>query len=219
MFSFPVIENLTPGFDTVQVRVQPVVEGPAATNLPDPSALTQSFTATLGKSRAIPVASFAPCTTAEQCPDLVLPDLAPQLTSPRDDYQPSTVTRVDTTTEPGRVLLRFSTSTANLGGTLHVTADAVASDRDTQVVQQRVYGAGRVLVHDAGEFVYHAEHHHFHLDDFESYELLSDDRSEVVASSTKISFCLTDVLAVDAPDRGDGDVFLDLPTFDCGVQE
>lgn len=100
-----------------------------------------------------------------------------------------------------------------------MTAGAVVSDGDTQVVQQRVYGAGRVLVHDAGEFVYHAEHHHFHLDDFESYELLSDDRREVVASSTKISFCLTDVLAVDAPDRGDGDVFLDLPTFDCGVQE
>lgn len=138
----------------MQVRVQPVIEGPAAANLPDPSALTQSFTATLGKSRAIPVASFAPRMTAEQRPDLVSPDLVPHLTSPRDDYQPSTVTRVDTTTEPGRVLLRFSTSTANLGGTLHVAAGAVVSDGDTQVVQQRVCGAGRVLVHDAGEFVF-----------------------------------------------------------------
>lgn len=219
VFSFPEIENVTPGETSVDVRVQPALEGPAAANLPDPSALTQSFTLALGDTGAIPVASFAPCLSADQCPDLALPDLVPQLTSTGDDYPAPTETRVDTETEPGRVLLRFATSTANLGGTLHVTAGDVNTDGETQAVQQRVYGAGNVLVHDAGEFVYHAEHHHFHLGQFQSYELLSEDRSTVLGASEKISFCLTDVLPVDVPERADGDVFLDLPPFDCGVQE
>ncbi len=34
-----------------------------------------------------------------------------------------------------------------------------------------------------------------------------------------MSFCLTDLLAVDPPARADGDVFLDLRPFDCGIYE
>lgn len=74
-------------------------------------------------------------------------------------------------------------------------------------------------MHDAGEFVYHPEHHHFHLDGFEKYELVSADRETVVRASTKVSFCLTDVLPVAVAERADGDVFLDLPPFDCGAEE
>lgn len=219
VFSVGTIDDVTPGETTVELRVQPVIEGPAATNLPDPSALTQPFTVKLGETIAIPVASFAPCLSADRCPDLMLPDLVPQLTSTREGYPSPTETRVDTETEPGRVLLRFATSTANLGGMLHVTAAEVTGAEDTQVVQQRVYAPNHVYVHDAGEFVYHSEHHHFHLGQFQSYELVSQDRSTVLGSSEKISFCLTDVLPVDVHERADGDVFLDLPPFDCGVQE
>jgi hypothetical protein len=219
VFVFPEIESLTPGETTVDVRVQPVVEGPAITHLPQPTALTQSFTFALGSSRLVPVAALAPCLSEEQCPDLALPDLAPQLTGLGDDFAPPTETLVDTETQPGRVLLRFASSTANLGGLLHVTAGAVSADTGMQDVQQRIYAPGQVLVRDAGRFVYHAEHHHFHLDEFESYELLAADRRTVVASSSKISFCLTDVLPVDPPVRADGDVFLELPPFECGIEE
>lgn len=220
VFSFDAIENLTPGETTAEVRVQPVVEGPAVTNLPDPTALTQAFTVGLGEVRAIPVAAFSPCLSIDDCAGVDLPDLVPQLTSRGgDDYPAPTETRVDTESEPGRVLLRFATSTANLGGMLHVTAGEVGGDGDTQVVQQRVYGSGRVYVHDAGRFVYHSEHHHFHLDEFQSYELLSGDRSTVLRSSEKISFCLTDVLPVDVTPRAEGDVFLELQPFDCGIHE
>lgn len=220
VFSFPEIANLTPGETTVEVRVQPVLEGPAVAHLPDPTALTQTFTVALGDRRAVPVAAFTPCSSAQQCPGLQMPDLIPQLTSSGgDDYPVPTETRIDTTTEPGKVLLRFATSTANLGGLLHVTAGPVSPDGNTQVVQQRAYGSGNVLVHDAGWFVFHPEHHHFHLDQFESYELLSQDRQTVLRSSNKVSFCLTDVLPVDVPERSDGHVFLDLQPFECGVAE
>jgi hypothetical protein len=219
VFAFTAIENLTPGETTVDVRVRPVIEGPAVSGLPDDTALTQTFTIPLGDQRGIPVAAYSPCVSLDDCAGLELPDLVPQLSGRGDDYPAPTQTRVDTTTEPGRVLLRFATSTANLGGLLHVTAGEVSGDGETQTVQQRLYGDGRTFVHDAGKFVYHAEHHHFHLDEFQSYELLSEDRSTVVASSEKISFCLTDVLAVDADPRSDGDVFLELQPFDCGIHE
>jgi hypothetical protein len=219
VFAFTSIDDVTPGETTVDIRVRPVIEGPAVAGLPDDTALTQTFTIPLGEQRAIPVAAYSPCVSLDDCTGLVLPDLVPQLSGGGADYPASTVTRVDTTTDPGRVLLRFATSTANLGGLLHVTAGEVSGDGETQTVQQRLYGQGRTFVHDAGQFVYHAEHHHFHLDEFQSYELLSEDRATVVASSEKISFCLTDVLAVDAVPRSDGDVFLQLPPFDCGVHE
>lgn len=219
VFAFTSIEYVTPGEATVDVRVRPVIEGPAVAGLPDDTALTQTFTVALGEQRAIPVAAYSPCVSIDECAGLELPDLVPQLTGGGDDYPAPTDTRVDTTTHPGRVLLRFATSTANRGGLLHVTAGEISGDGEVQSVQQRLYGDGRTFVHGAGEFVYHAEHHHFHLDEFQSYELLSEDRSTVVASSEKISFCLTDVLAVDAEPRPDGEMFLELQPFDCGIHE
>lgn len=220
VFELPVIENVTPGETTVSVRTQPVMEGPAGTGMPDPSALAQTFTAPLGGVTTIPVASYRMCLSSAECPDLQFPDLAPQLTTGADEqYPPPTVTYVDSTTIPDTVLLRFATSTANLGGLLHITAGPVGSAESEQSVQQRLYGDGVVLIQDAGSFVYHPEHHHFHVGEFVRYELLSSDQSEVLRTSEKVSFCLTDVLAADPPERPDGALFLDLKPFDCGVTE
>ncbi|OAN37897.1 lysyl oxidase family protein [Microbacterium sp. H83] len=219
VFVVDAVEDVTPGETTVDLRFAPVVEGPAVVGQPEDPALTQSVTVDLGSSTAIPVESLSPCLDAAQCPQLELPDLVPQLTSPVADLPAPTVTQVDTTTQPGRVLLRFATSTANLGGLLHVTADAPASDAETQTVQQRVYGSGTVLVRDAGRFEYHPEHNHFHLDGFQRYELLAADRSTVLRTSGKVSFCLTDVLPVAVQEnRGDA-LSLDLKPFDCGITE
>ncbi|MBI3786451.1 MAG: hypothetical protein HY270_23935, partial [Deltaproteobacteria bacterium] len=74
---------------------------------------------------------------------------------------------------------------------------------------------GSTCTHVAGTFTFHPSHHHFHMDDFGAYLLRKDDpyTGPVVATASKISFCLTDV----EPQRGfDGtrQVFAD-----CGVQE
>jgi hypothetical protein len=44
----------------------------------------------------------------------------------------------------------------------------------------------------AGCRYYHPEHGHYHFDDFARYELRDPDTDAVVASATKISFCLLD---------------------------
>lgn len=219
VFSIPRIDDLTPGETTAELRVQPVMEGPAAIDMPDPSGLSQSFTVSLGHRAAVAVASFRPCLDQVQCSGLELPDLVPQLTTSGDDYPAPTDTRVDTTTRPGRVLLRFASSTANLGGVLHVVGVHTEPGAPSQLIQQRVYGRSEVLVHDAGRFVYHPTHHHFHMEGFERYELLSADKSTVLRTSGKVSFCLTDILAMHPPARRDGDVFLDLPPLECGTKE
>lgn len=220
VFSIPVVENVTPGESSVHVRTVPVMEGPAETAFPNPSALSQSFIAPLGQALTVPVTSFSQCLAPDQCPGLDLPDLTPQLdTDGGADFPPSTQTRVDSTTIPRTVLLRFATSTANLGGLLHITAVPVGSGQSEQSVQQRIYGAGVVLIRDAGSFIYHPEHHHFHVGEFIRYELLAQDRTTVLRTSEKVSFCLTDVLEVDPPERVDGTVFLDLKPFDCGTTE
>jgi hypothetical protein len=200
--------------------MMPILEGPAATALPDSSALSESVTVAIGRPSAVPVSSFRLCLTLAECPSLKLPDLKPILTSNGgDEYPPPTATRVDTTTKPGRVLLRFASSNVNLGGLLHLVADPVQTGATRRGVRQLVYGHGVVYVREAGQFVYHPAHHHFHVGDFERYELLSANRTRVLRTSAKISFCLTDIQNIAAPARTDGSLYLDLPPLQCGAQE
>ncbi|WP_226531037.1 hypothetical protein [Microbacterium paraoxydans] len=81
VFVLDTIDDATPGETTARIRVQPAIEGPAAANMPTPSALSQEFTIPLGETAAIPVAAFRACLAQDQCTDLRLPDLVPQLTS------------------------------------------------------------------------------------------------------------------------------------------
>ena len=217
-FVFPPVENLAAGTTSVRLRFAPVLEGPASDHVPDPTALSQSLTVDLGSSSTIPVASFRLCLTVVDCGDLDLPNLAPVLTSAGgDDFPPPTDTRLDTETQPGHTLLRFATSTANLGGLLHVVGGS--AEGDVQEIRQLVYGPGVVLDRSAGEFTYHPEHHHVHVDDFVRYELV-DEAGTVVAASGKVSFCLTDIHEVAVPEReSDPGVFLDLPPLECGSAE
>ena len=107
--------------------------------------------------------------------------------------------KVDTTTTPGTVLLRFATEVANAGeGPLEVWAED-DFQRNTQNVFQRIYrDDGTSQDAEAGGFSYFEPHGHSHFDDFSLFNLreINADGSvgEVVASGDdKYSFCLLNV--------------------------
>ncbi|HLU50402.1 MAG TPA: hypothetical protein VK116_20035, partial [Planctomycetota bacterium] len=98
----------------------------------------------------------------------------------------------------GRAELRFSTSTPNIGaGPLVIRGVFPPNDDGTQNVVQRIFRAGGGFTErDAGAFVFHSDHDHIHLEDWTAYRLrrvLGDGSpGEVIAESTKTSFCLAD---------------------------
>jgi hypothetical protein len=134
---------------------------------------------------------------ATQCtdindPDLLLPDLVSQ--------PPTYVHNANSGTH--RVIL-FSSSPSNVGdGPLIVHGKTVdGPDGPVTVAVQEIWKRdGTSCIRDAGVFEYHPEHHHFHIGDFASYQLRKDDpyTGEIVAESTKVTFCLLDI----APVRG-----------------
>ncbi len=103
------------------------------------------------------------------------------------------------TTSDGRTLLRFSTTSTNVGaGPLELRAGQVGAD-NKQDVYQRVYleGGG---AHDylAGQFVYHPDHGHVHFEGYARYELQPENApgaSERVGE--KVTFCVMDTTRID----------------------
>ncbi len=130
-----------------------------------------------------------------------------------DDLLPDLITdpatlgdvRVDTTTIPGRTLLRLSNMTANIGsGPLEVRAGAVVSP-ESQLVDQRIFDSdGGFRDRAAGTFTYHEAHAHVHFDDWAAYRLreVSGDGGvgAIAAEGVKTSFCLLDLRVYD-PDH------------------
>ena len=103
--------------------------------------------------------------------------------------------RVDTSEQPGRALLRFTSEVANTGnGPLEIWADELIGN--TQPVFQRIYrddGSSRDVA--AGGFSYFEPHGHSHFDDFAVFNLrqVNGDGSvgDIVATGdSKYSFCL-----------------------------
>jgi hypothetical protein len=108
----------------------------------------------------------------------------------------------------GRKLLRFSSDIANLGaGPLEIVATNNTATGKTDAYQRLYshddstnwYVANTVY---AGTFIFHPQHDHWHFEDFARYELrdAAADGSlggTVLASSEKVSFCLTDYQLVD----------------------
>jgi hypothetical protein len=109
---------------------------------------------------------------------------------------------LDYAEQPGHVLLRLTTTTANQGaGPMELIGGETHPD-GTQDVHQRVYyddGSHQDIL--AGVFVSHPEHHHIHFEDYAAYRLRHLTRGggvgDVVASSDKVSFCLLDLLTYD----------------------
>lgn len=103
---------------------------------------------------------------------------------------------IDTTSLPGRKLLRLSNGVANIGrGRLELRGGPVSGN--TQKVYQRIYNRqGGYYGRFAGSFEYHHEHGHVHFNDFSHYKLRkvigTSGVGDIVADSDKVSFCLID---------------------------
>lgn len=219
-FQFTEVKGLA-GEEAV-LKYAPHIEAPGAFDA-STSQLHQHLEVRLGGSFAVPVDDYTLCWRLNDC-DLDLPDLVPVLElgeTARAEYPGTKEWYLDTLEKPGRVLLRFASMTSNMGeGMLHVVALKPPSEATTQPVQQRIYGDYTVFARDAGNFVYHPQHEHFHLDRFETYELRPVKSPKVVASGTKVSFCLTDIAKVPGrPERPPMSLSLDLPPLSCGTRE
>jgi hypothetical protein len=139
-------------------------------------------------------------TAAQAQPVELLPDA---IVDPRNSF----VNRIDTSTFPGRTLLRLSTATANVGlGRLEIRARAVIDPTHREVVQRIYRSDGSFFERLAGTFSHHPEHDHFHFDDWTRFQLraLEPDGASgtVVAGGAKQSFCLLDLLVHDSSNPG-----------------
>lgn len=128
-------------------------------------------------------------------------DLLPDIVVVRDDLYDN---EIDTTIEPGRVHLRLSNATANLGqGKLYLYGVAPEEPTPTHEVRQRVWrDDGTWFDRSAGQFVYHPGHNHIHIEGWAQYnlrEILPEDGvGELLASGTKTSFCIIDLRVEDS---------------------
>lgn len=98
---------------------------------------------------------------------------------------------------PNRTTLRFSNGVANIGkGPLEVVRGQETRERGERVASaiQRIYRRdGTYKERNAGKFVYHSEHGHWHYEGFSSFELLNVNGRRVIRSK-KQAFCMIDVL-------------------------
>jgi hypothetical protein len=131
------------------------------------------------------------------------PDLAAQ---PPDDLYFSTELLAD---GQEHVLLRFSTVTENVGeGPIELGGNALATGQDvTQHVYDQPTGGQVVVEHPLGlDLIHHPQHHHFHLDEFATYQLFRDDNGTLVPTGNggKQSSCLLDSRRIDTSRGPDG---------------
>ncbi len=108
--------------------------------------------------------------------------------------------------------LRFTTMSGNYGpGPLVLRGGEIVSGKSKQRVYQRVYKQPCYDPNDTnyteslvGEFVYHPQHRHFHLENYARYELIPDSgQASLRRTSTKTSFCIQNTLQI--PGFTDGD--------------
>ena len=98
--------------------------------------------------------------------------------------------------------LRLTTAISNIGeGHLEIRGEEPSGG--TQAVSQRIYNDdGTHTDYLAGEFIYHPEHAHIHMEDVAQFQLLSVTEDggvgESVAVGPKVSFCLIDIARHDS---------------------
>jgi hypothetical protein len=112
------------------------------------------------------------------------------------------VGRADWGTSVRGLAIRFSVSTYNDSAYALDLLGAPPRDAERTIANQCVRWAGRACLErrEAGDFVFHAEHGHWHLEDYALYELrrlLPNDEPDMsptglAASGGKVSFCLID---------------------------
>ncbi|MEZ4715790.1 MAG: lysyl oxidase family protein [Caldilineaceae bacterium] len=194
-----------------RLTMPPVVDGVDL----NPIRLIRQITPTVAGPNVVDFAAWPHAVDAAALDDaatlraagFLVPDLRPLTTYPLPDelspemkadvargYPGLEAWYLDTTSQPGKVLLRFGTLALNQGaGPLHILGGAV--DGDARPVFQRIYTAGGAFIErPVAVFVQHQGHDHVHVAAFELYNLRDLETDEVVAASPKVSFCLTDVL-------------------------
>jgi hypothetical protein len=115
-------------------------------------------------------------------------------------------------TPDGQALLRFSNSILNAGpGILEVLGELNPRTNRITVTQFANTLRGDIEEHTAGEFVFHPDHDHFHLENFALYEVRSlaanGDLNGGVAFTDKISYCLRDNTRSDLREAAPGPVY------------
>lgn len=141
--------------------------------------------------------ALMPCVFAQEPAEDLLPDLIVD-EAYLHDY------RVVDDVAPGRIHLRLSNATPNVGlGPLYVYGVLPVNPDGSQDVNQRIFRSdGTYEDRAASRFVYHPEHEHIHLEDWALYrlrEVLPDGGvGPIVAEGGKTSFCLRDSRAYDA---------------------
>lgn len=117
---------------------------------------------------------------------LLLPDM--MILPPKELY---------ITTIAGRKALRFSTTFVNKGaGPLEIIGHHDLEQNKTYATQYIREASGSGQYRDVGEFVYHPEHDHWHVDDYVSYQIWTiknnNEKDQPMASTGKQSFCIWD---------------------------
>jgi hypothetical protein len=122
------------------------------------------------------------------------PELLPDIVVPA-----SFLNDHDFRTVGGRLLLRLTNGTANVGdGPLYLYGVTPGNGDGTQDVRQRVYREdGSFFERLAGRFVYHPDHNHIHFENWCQYRLRqrigTDGVGDIVAEGAKTSFCILDL--------------------------
>ncbi|MFQ5922416.1 MAG: lysyl oxidase family protein [Anaerolineales bacterium] len=127
--------------------------------------------------------------TEQDAPALLLPDLR--------TLAPSEL-RVTHSSSDGSTLLKLDNSIWNGGyGPLDLIGAPDLGSGSQYVVQRILRDDGEYDERSVGEFIFHTEHNHWHLDSFSVYELWSlqpdGTLDQVVATSGKVSFFLRDI--------------------------
>ena len=98
---------------------------------------------------------------------------------------------------PGRIHIRLSNSTPNIGdGELRVVEGSIVGNVQTifQAIKQADGSPARLR--EAGQFLFHGTHNHFHVDDWAQYRirevLPGDGVGAILFEGVKTSFCLVD---------------------------
>lgn len=128
-----------------------------------------------------------------------IPTKASALLYPDLRTLPARDLRFDTETIDGSVhiVLRFSNTVGNFGqGPLELIAGANVSDTQKVVIQRIYDDAGGYIDEPAGHLVWHAEHGHWHLENFARYELWTSlngvPQAPTDKKGQKASFCVID---------------------------
>jgi hypothetical protein len=136
------------------------------------------------------MASPTPTATATPSETLLLPDL---LTLPSET--------IFIEFEGDRKIMRFETSIANVGeADLYLTGERDPEAEVDRAIQTVVTTGGEERSKVIGEFAYHPEHTHVHLQNFAEYELWGypeEGENEPLVTQEKIGFCLFDYVPYD----------------------